>query len=479
MFRKRMYTFVIFLVGVSLLLASCATPTTPQPAAPEVIKETVVVTEKETVVVKEVVEKLITPTPELPTPQPGKTIITWWSHWANEPARRQVIQTIIADYETAHPDVDIIISWWDAAPLTDAVRAVMTAGKGAPDISTDVDLANMVNAGWVLDLEDALPWENYQDGIKAAGQVPGVEGTYQFSTGIQTLMLFYNTEIFEELGIQVPESNQFTQSEFVEVVQKCGAAGYAGVADSVGNRNYPALFPIWAAMVNLVGREEQNKYDLGMQSWDTPEARQVLDWMVQLRDAGMWASTFATMTIDEFHVYFHTQKKSCMLYIPSWYPGRAFKPEAQGGQSPDFHFKMLKYPLMDGAKFPNQLWTAPDSGYMVLSSTDYPDIAKDILAFMMQPKYGALWTAVTNIPSSIKYDPVADWPKDLEGGDMWQWYWAEIDRVYNGMERRLATGAACGDFVDARTNALNQGLPQSLVTIDEAIEMLDAKLCNP
>jgi multiple sugar transport system substrate-binding protein len=329
-----------------------------------------------------------------------------------------------------------------------------------------------------LNLEDTLPWENYLDGVKAAGQIPGVEGTYTYAPGIQTLMLFYNAEIFEKLGIEVPESNQFTQSEFVDVVNKCKNAGYAGVADAVGNRNYPPLFPIWASMVNLIGREEQNKYDIGLQSWDTPEARQVLEWTTQLRDAGMWPSTFSTMTIDEFHVYFHTQKKACMLYIPSWYPGRAFKSEAEGGQSPDFHFKMMKYPLMDGAKFPNQLWTAPDSGYMVLSTSKHPDVAKDILAFMMQPKYGALWTALTNIPSSLKYDPATDWPKDLEGADTWQWYWAEIDRVYQGMERKLATGAPCGDFLDARTNAINLGLPQGLLTVDEAIQMMDEKICE-
>ena len=475
--RKPIYTCIVLMVAFSMLLAACATPATPQESAPQVVKETITV--KETVVVTEVVEKVITPTPEPPTPQPDKTIITWWSHWANEPARRQVIDTIIADYEAAHPDVDIIISWWDQAPLADAVRAVMTAGQGAPDISTDVALPGMVEAGWALNLEDALPWENYLDGVKAAGQVPGFEGTYTYAPGIQTLMLFYNQEIFDKLGIQVPESNQFTQAEFVDVVKKCGDAGYAGVADSVGNRNYPALFPIWAAMTNLVGREEQNKYDLGMTSWDTPEARQVLDWTVQLRDAGMWPSTFATMTIDEFHVYFHTQQKACMLYIPSWYPGRAFKPEAEGGQSPDFHFKMMKYPAMDGAKFPNQLWTAPDSGYMILSSTKHPEIAKDILAFMMQPKYGALWTALTNIPTSLKYNPETDWPKDVEGAETWQWYWDEIARVYEGMERKMGSGTTCGGFEDARTNAINIGVPEGLLTVDEAIDMMDSNLCTP
>jgi multiple sugar transport system substrate-binding protein len=473
MFRKSLNPILIFVIVATLLLSSCAAPAAPQVTT---VKETV----KETVMVTEVVEveKVITATPLPPTPQPGKKIITWWSHWANEPARRQVIETIIKDYETAHPDVDIIISWWDAVPLTDAVRAVMTAGQGAPDISTDVDLVNMVKAGYVLNIEDSMPWENFQDGLKAGWKVEGVEGTYNFSPGIQTLMLFYNPTIFEKLGITVPDNFTFTQDEFVDVVKKCKAGGYAGVADAVGNRNYPALFPIWAAMVNLVGREEQNAYDIGKKSWDTPEARQVLDWMVQLRDAGMWPKTFSTMTIDEFHVYFHTQQKACMLYVPSWYPGRAFKAEKEGGQSPDFHFKMLRYPTMNGAKYPNDLWTAGDSGYMILSSTKYPDVAKDILAFMAQPKYGALWTAVTNIPSSLKYDPVKDWPTDVEGQEKWQWYWAEIAKVYGGMKSSMAAGAVCGDFLDARTNAINQGLPQGLLTIDESIQMMDAKLCK-
>lgn len=478
MLRMYGYKILILLVAISMVLTSCA-PVTP--AAPSVVRETVMVKEtvKETVVVQEVVEKVITPTPLPPTPQPGKKIITWWSHWANEPARRQVIETIIKDYEAAHPDVDIIISWWDAAPLTDAVRAVMAAGgTGAPDIATDVDLVNMVKAGYVLDLEGTMPWDKFQDGLKAGWQIEGAKGTYHFSPGIQTLMLFYNPTIFEKLGIKVPDNYTFTQDEFVDVVKKCKTGGYAGVADAVGNRNYPALFPIWAAMTNLVGRQEQDAYNVGAKSWDTPEMRQVLDWMVELRDAGMWPKTLSTMTIDEFHVFFHTQQKACMLFVPSWYPGRAFKSVAEGGQSPDFHFKMLRYPLMNGAKFPNQLWTATDLGYMVLSTTKFPDEAKDIMAFMAQPKYGALWTAVTNIPSSLKYDAVKDWPKDIEGQDKWQWYWQEINTVYSGMEQTMATGTECGDFVDARTSAINQGLPQGLVTVDEAIQMVDAKLCK-
>ena len=35
--------------------------------------------------------------------QQGPVKILWWSHWANEPAKRQVIEAIKADYMKANP----------------------------------------------------------------------------------------------------------------------------------------------------------------------------------------------------------------------------------------------------------------------------------------------------------------------------------------------------------------------------------------
>ena len=83
--------------------------------------------------------------------------------------------------------------------------------------------------------------------------VAGVDGLYKFNIAIQQLMLFYNKDIFAKLGIDVPADLTFTQSEFVDVVKKCRAGGYAGVADASGNRAYPGLFPIWAGLTNLEG----------------------------------------------------------------------------------------------------------------------------------------------------------------------------------------------------------------------------------
>lgn len=485
-------------VMLLLLLAACGQQTVEVTRVVTEVEEREVevtrIVEGETVVETVVEEVEVTRLVEVPQAaeeeemaEDGAALITWWSHWANEPAKRLVIEKVAADYEAEHPDVDIVLQWWDKNPLRDAIRSTMTAGEGAPDITTfDSEVVEWVEAGWLLPLDDALPWENFVSGVELDGTYPsaGYPEHYKLNLSSIVHMILYNPDIFAELGIEVPEDYQFTTEEFLNVVQQCSDAGYSGVADAIGNRPYPARYPVEEGLLNLAGADQMHAYINGLQSWDSEEARTVLDYFVQLRDAGMWPDSFSTMTIDEFHVYFHTQRESCMLMIPTWYTGRAFKPQEEGGQDPEWHFGMLRYPVYDGAAAPESLWSGFESGYAVLSTTEHPDVAKDILAFAAQPQYGALWTAVTNSPSSIRYDIATDWPSEetltemgLQPGQ-WDWYWEEFDRVYGPLELAVVPEQRCAEFNDAYVSAINEGLPQGLISIDEAIEMLDANLCE-
>ncbi|NWF71213.1 MAG: carbohydrate ABC transporter substrate-binding protein [Chloroflexi bacterium] len=413
--------------------------------------------------------------------------IEWWSHWANEPAKVAVIEQIAADYMAANPHVTINLTWWDKDPLRDAIRTSMSAGEGAPDITTmDSDFAiQWVEAGWLVDLDQYLPWDNFVGGVRADGNYSdiGIDGQYKFNISNVVNMLIYNPDLFAELGIEVPEDYQFTTDEFLNVVQTCSAAGYAGVANAIGNRPYPAVWAVQYPLWTLVGPEQFRLYDNGLQSWDTPEARQVLDYSVQLRDAGLWPESFSTMTIDEFHIYFHTQRQACMMFIPTWYSGRAFKPQDAGGQDPEWHFGMLRYPAWENGAANDVVWGAFESGYAITTASQNPDVAGDILAFAAQPRYGALWTAVTNSPSAIRFDPAVDWPSDelltslgVTPGQ-WDWYWEQFNEVYRSLPSVSVAPARCGDFDAAVVSTLNEGLPLGLLSVDEAIEMLDSALC--
>jgi raffinose/stachyose/melibiose transport system substrate-binding protein len=471
---KKLYSLLAVVLISAFVLAACGAPATP---------ETV------TVVQTQVVEKIVevTPTPA-PKAEGGNELIVWWSHWANEPAKKVVIEQIVKDYETEHPNVDIVLTWWDKDPLRNAVRSTMTAGgEGAPDITTfDSEVVEWVEAGWMMDLASAIPWDNLYPMAKNDATYPdqGYPGNYKLNLSKTTNMLFYNKDIFAELGITVPENYQFTQTEFLDVVKKCSAGGYAGVADAIGNRKYAGIYPAQYALFSLVGPQEFNLYNSGKKAWDSPEAKSVLDYTVAQRDAGLWPESYSTMTIDEFHVYFHTQRKACMLFVPTWYTGRAFKAVKDGGQDPAWQFGMLRYPAMDGGKANDLVWGGTESGYGVLSTTKHPETSKDILAYVAQPKYGALWTAVTNSPSMIKYDAVKDAPsaETLKAAGvtsgLWDWYWAEYNKVYGSLEVGLAPTARCGDFNAAVEAALADGLPQKLVTVDEAIATINAALCK-
>ena len=420
--------------------------------------------------------------------QGDEVTIEWWSHWANEPAKVKVIERIAADYMAEHPNVTIEIIWWDKNPLRDAISSSMMAGgAGAPDITTfDTDLIEWVEAGWLLPLDDALSWENFDPAVMVDGTYPdlGYPEHYKFDISTTVNMLLYNPELFAELGVVVPEDFQFTAEEFLNVVEQCSAAGYAGVANAVGDRPYPAVWAVQYPLFSLVGAEQFDAYNAGQQSWNTGEARLALEYSVQLRDAGLWPDDFSTMTIDEFHAFFHTQRQACMMFVPTWYTGRAFKSVAEGGQDPNWQFGMLRYPTFEDAAAPDSVWAGFESGYGVLSSTETPDVALDILAFAAQPQYGALWTAVTQTPSSILYDAETDWPSDALLAELgvvagqWDWYQAEYDRVYGPLKVEVAAMPRCSDFDAAVVETLNEGLPLGLLDVDEAILILDEALCG-
>jgi hypothetical protein len=179
-----------------------------------------------------------------------------------------------------------------------------------------------------------------------------------------------------------------------------------------------------------------------------------------------------------------------MLYIPSWYTGRAFKAVDEGGQDPNWQFKMMRFPYFEGGQGNDLMRVGYESGYHVLTGTGNEAVAKDILAFAGQPKYGALWTAVTNVPSAILYDIETDWPTEEEVGPMvealgakpgqWDWYWAEFARAYGDLESvQLPPGSRCAEFKEAyETQVGTEGLTVGLMTLDEAIEALNGAQCE-
>lgn len=407
--------------------------------------------------------------------------ILWWSHWANEPSKVATIEFIADEYMAEHPNVDIEIVWWDKNPLKEALRNAMTAGgAGAPHISTDMaaDLnPQSAAAGWFVELDDEIPWENYIQGTKEFGTLIGPDGEphqYVWSIGSSLNMILYNREIFAELGIEVPADYTFSAEEFVEVVRRGSEAGYPGFANAIGDRWYAATFFTFWPLFTIAGIDDYSEYVQGHRSWDTPDARRALQYTADLRDAGGFHDSFASMGIDEFHVYFHTKREPMMFLIPTWYTGRSFKPEDEGGQDPDWEFGMLRYPTFDGAEANGRMLGSFESGYVVTSASEgvERETAIDILRFATQPRYGAAWSTLTVSPAAIMFSS-EDVPTELPETS-YGWYIESLAEVYGSLPVDVPNeNLRSGDFQAALERAVNQGMPLGLMTVDEAVAELD------
>jgi putative chitobiose transport system substrate-binding protein len=227
--NKKGLSLAVFLILTiaSMVLSSCAAPTTPP--TPEVIKETVVVPET----VKETVEVPVTQVvPATPAPtQTEKIVIQWWTIVLKD-AFGDYLQGLIDTYEAEHPNVTI--EWTDVgADVQEKLMAAVTAGT-APDV-VDMHIAfgfaTMAQLGVFANLDELTTAEQraaFSPTIWKNG--PGTLGsvTYGIPWYGGSWLLYYNKSILQEAGLD-PEKPPTTYEELLsfatQIKEQTGKSG--------------------------------------------------------------------------------------------------------------------------------------------------------------------------------------------------------------------------------------------------------------
>ena len=437
---------VLLMMLVSLILvvvvAACAPASTPVPptAAPKAAE---------------------------PTKAAAPTKIVWWSHWAEEENKRAVIDQVSADYKALHQNLEIEIVWWQKANMWPAIQNSMTAGTGFPDIFYfDVEKPEFIKAGWLADLSKTVNWDNVQPWAKSFWTQDGK--IYALGLEASTEEIYYNTALFDKLGIKVPENRQTTADEFLEIAKKCRAAGY----DPLGQPG--SAYPLGAQRVykyillSQLGPDKFEKYFQGDLPSNDPDALKAIEYAQKLMAIPALPKTYSTLNLAEAHTYFHTQQKSCMFIVGSWYTGRAFVPPEKGGQPADFRVSFLKYPTMPGGAGNNVHFLSVAGSMAVAEKSSRKDVALDILKFFAQDKYANLWVAKTGVQTGIKTNP-ATMPKTA-----YDWYFAEYERVHKGLQFHVHnTGLQPPELKAAWQKAFSEGLALNLISVNDAVKILE------
>jgi ABC-type glycerol-3-phosphate transport system substrate-binding protein len=218
------YSIILMTLALvlGLLLAACGSPT------PEVVEKEVVVTqvvEKEvevTVEVEKEVEVIVDPTEcnlDPPAEEVEINMIGWsfpiTDYYAEELMKCDKVENI-------NVNTNLLAS----ADAQEQVRLALSAGGDSPyDIvhSANAGVAEWAAVGWMMPLNDLVDkyWDEYNlgdipekawEGATIDGQIYGVPIVGN------TLHLIYRGDVFDELGLEVPET-------YDDVIEMCGAIG--------------------------------------------------------------------------------------------------------------------------------------------------------------------------------------------------------------------------------------------------------------
>ncbi|MDT0277122.1 ABC transporter substrate-binding protein [Blastococcus goldschmidtiae] len=162
--------------------------------------------------------------------------ITWWHNSNNEPGRGYYEQ-VAEDFEADNPGVQVEIEAMAHEDMVDRLEAAFQSGD-LPDVYMERgggELADHVEAGLVRDLsEDASEEIDMLGGNVAGWQVDGQTYALPFSLGV--VGFWYNTELFEQAGIQEPPA---TMEELYTVIDQLKAAGITPLSVGAGDK-WPA-----------------------------------------------------------------------------------------------------------------------------------------------------------------------------------------------------------------------------------------------
>jgi len=210
--RNSYWLIVVLLVLASLALAACAAPAAPAPAQPPAQEQPAAETPA--------AEEAATPE-EAEAPAKGEvTQIAFWGGWTGPDG--DIMADLVDQYNAENPDVHVNLTVQQWSPLFDTF-IVSASAKESPDILAmhPQEMPQFVELGLLNPLDDIVAQsdsinpDNYLPSAWDANIYKGA--LYGIPLDLHMHGLYYNTDLFEEAGIEAPPT---TGEELLEVGRK-------------------------------------------------------------------------------------------------------------------------------------------------------------------------------------------------------------------------------------------------------------------
>lgn len=313
-----------------------------------------------------------------------------------DPEFLAMIEARVAEFEAENPGIVVEI---DALPF-DTMRTVLQtqlqSGDG-PDVfnwgSGPSFAGSLAEAGLLYDLTASYEendWPIYdfaKDRVTVDGKIIGIPGD------IETIGVYYNTTMFDDLGLAQPENLADLEAAAAAIAQS-GVIPFA-VSDQEG---WQAGHLLSMALSSRVGSAGIADLIDGTASWTSDAVVESLELWAGYNDAGYLPEFPTAISYDAGAALFYSGE-AAMLPTGSW-----FIPEIEANT--DFGVGYIPFPSVDGAG----IFTAGlGSGPLVSANTDSPEAAIKFVDFLVSEEQGR-W-GVENLGT------IPPFPVDTDGVD--------------------------------------------------------------
>lgn len=175
------------------------------------------------------------------------TLRVWLFQEVNNKPKEQVVDAAVAAFRKANKDAEVEVEYIPVETRAQRIKAAFNDPKSAPDLIEygNTDTAGYVKDGGLADVGDEFTaWDEAKDTDPTAKQSVTVDGKiYGAPLFVGVRALYYRTDVFKELGIAAPKS----QDELIATAKKIHKAKPELYGLAVGGAyTYGAMPFIWA-----------------------------------------------------------------------------------------------------------------------------------------------------------------------------------------------------------------------------------------
>ena len=298
-------------------------------------------------------------------------ILHFWGDTATDPSC-EYFNTLLGEFEDAFPNVDLVQITCDNATYKQKIKVLMASDE-LPDIMFCYGGGfsdNFVEAGRLLPLDDYLS-DFYKEHVIEKYQENFFYDGKQYGIGFSQWMgvLYCNLELFEEYNLSLPTTYQQLRRDCL-VFRNAGVDSIAcGMADKWAGAQLVNNF-----MLQLCGTESYNNMAEVKESTNNSKVAHAAQYVTDLLRRGAFSENMMSMNSGDGEEEF-LSGKAAMIYNGSWFAKTAY--DRLGDK-----VEAIKMPTLPEAIETDDYHGGCANGWMVSSSTEYPELAVQIIEWL-------------------------------------------------------------------------------------------------